>query len=240
MAGSGRQAGGRRRLNSAACVRRGRCRKPPPPTTWRLHVAWHVHVHAGVAVPAGTLSKLQHNPAPSRMRNPLAMRAGLVVGCARGPDGCLGMAVRSPASVVHPCFSQATKMLACEPRVLVVSRRVRDACRRVAECRSGGLGSGRKPVASMCVSNARPSCSLHVLRRVRVASIAYTSISIGDIASLVYVAEVEARGRGLSARKSCYREDFKLLSSSAKGVADKAFLSPPKESPLRPDISPSM
>ena len=175
MAGSGRQAGGRRRLNSAACVRRGRCRKPPPPTTWRLHVAWHVHVHAGVAVP-GTLSKLQHNPAPSRMRNPLAMRARLVVGCARGPDGCLGMAVRSPASVVHPCFSQATKMLACEPCVLVVSHPVRVACRRVAECRSGGLGSGRKPVASMCVSNARPSCSLHVLRRIRVASIAYTSI----------------------------------------------------------------
>ena len=143
-----------------------------------LHVAWHVHVHAGVAVPAGTLSKLQHNPAPSRMRNPLAMRARLVVGCARGPDGCLGMAVRSPASVVHPCFSQATKMLACEPCVLVVSHPVRVACRRVAECRSGGLGSGRKPVASMCVSNARPSCSLHVLRRARVASIAYTSIYI--------------------------------------------------------------
>ena len=67
-------------------------------------------------------------------------------------------------------------MLACEPRVLVVSRRVRDACRRVAECRSGGLGSGRKPVASMCVSNARPSCSLLVLRQVSVASIAYASI----------------------------------------------------------------
>ena len=155
----------------------------PPPTTWRLHVAWHVHVHAGVAVPAGTLSKLQHNPAPSasRMRNPLAMRARLVVGCARGPDGCLGMAVRSPASVVQPCFSQATKMLACEPCVLVVSHPVRVACRRVAECRSGGLGSGRKPVASMCVSNARPSCSLHVLRRVRVASIAYTSIYLSAI-----------------------------------------------------------
>ena len=37
MAGSGRQAGGRRRLNSAACVRRSRCRKPPPPTTCMLH-----------------------------------------------------------------------------------------------------------------------------------------------------------------------------------------------------------
>jgi hypothetical protein len=57
-----------------------------------------------------------------------------------------------PAAVVHPRPSQATKMLACVPvcRVLVVSRCVRDACRRVAECRSGWLGSGRKSVVSVC------------------------------------------------------------------------------------------
>ena len=65
-----------------------------PPSA--VHVPWHVHVHAGVAVP-GTLLNLQHSPAPSRVRNPHAMRVGVVVGRARGPDGfCLGMAV-------HPC-----------------------------------------------------------------------------------------------------------------------------------------
>ena len=127
-----------------------------PPSA--VHVPWHVHVHAGVAVP-GTLLNLQHSPAPSRVRNPHAMRVGVVVGRARGPDGlCLGMAV-------HPCCHCAPLSFASNKdvglrtpvcRVLVVSRCVRDACHRVAECRSGGLGSGRKPVLCQCVSNACP------------------------------------------------------------------------------------
>ena len=134
-----------------ACVR-FRCRKltPPRPPCRMLHV------HAGVAVP-GTLSKLQHSPAPSRVRNPHAMRVGVVAGRARGSDGlCLGMAV-------HPCCHCAPLSFASNKdvglrtpvcRVLVVSRCVRDACHRVAECRSGGLGSGRKPVVSVCVKRA--------------------------------------------------------------------------------------
>ena len=64
----------------------------------------------------------------------------------------LGYGCASPAAIVHPCPSQATKMLACEPicRVFVVSRCVRDACRCVADlaCR---LGSGRPQV---CVNRA--------------------------------------------------------------------------------------
>ena len=118
-----------------------------------------LHVHAGVAVP-GTLSKLQHSPAPSRVRNPHAMRVGVVAGRARGSDGlCLGMAV-------HPCCHCAPLSFASNKdvglrtpvcRVLVVSRCVRDACHRVAECRSGGLGSGRKPVVSVCVKRVSSS-----------------------------------------------------------------------------------
>jgi hypothetical protein len=78
-----------------------RCRKPALPPT--LHVAWHAHVHAGVAVP-GTLSKLQHSPASSRVRNPYAMRVRLVVGCAR-----LGLAVHSPCSRCAPLFLASNK-----------------------------------------------------------------------------------------------------------------------------------
>ena len=98
---SGRIVGSGRLCPSggATAAQFGMCTLPAvanltPPSA--VHVPWHVHVHAGVAVP-GTLLNLQHSPAPSRVRNPHAMRVGVVVGRARGPDGfCLGMAV-------HPC-----------------------------------------------------------------------------------------------------------------------------------------
>ena len=125
------------------------CTPPRPPCCMS-------HVHAGDAVP-GTLSNLQHSLAPSRARNPRAMRVSVVAGCARGPDG--------PAWVwlCVPCYRCAPLSLASNKDVglrtpvccvLVVSRCVRDACRCVAECRSGGLGSGRKPVVSVCVKRA--------------------------------------------------------------------------------------
>ena len=125
----------------------------PPPSM--LHVAcpcW--------CCSARYVVKLQRSPAPSRVRNPHAMRVGVVAGRARGSDGlCLGMAV-------HPCCHCAPLSFASNKdvglrtpvcRVLVVSRCVRDACHRVAECRSGGLGSGRKPVVSVCVKRVSSS-----------------------------------------------------------------------------------
>ena len=140
---------------SLACVRL-RCRKPAPLPPCPCCM---FHAHAGIAVP-GTLSKLQHSPASSRVRNPHAMRVGVAAGRVRGPDG--------PAWVwlCVPCYRCAPLSLASNKDVglrtpvccvLVVSRCVRDACRCVAECRSGGLGSGRKPVVSVCVKRVSSS-----------------------------------------------------------------------------------
>ena len=117
-----------------------RCRKPiqPPPI---LHVAWHGRVHAGVAVP-GTFVQTAAQPGPfSRAKSACHENS---FGCglrARPRWSCLGMAVHPPLPLCTKCSSQATNMLACEPPVVSVVSRVarvglRDASRRVAECRS--------------------------------------------------------------------------------------------------------
>ena len=90
-----------------ACVR-FRCRKtyPPRPPCRMLHV------HAGVAVP-GTLSKLQHSPAPSRVRNPHAMRVGVVAGRARGSDARWSLLGYSCASLLPLCTPVLRKQQRC-------------------------------------------------------------------------------------------------------------------------------
>ena len=55
------------------------------------------------------LFKLQHSLAPSRVRNPHAMRVRSVVGCARGPDGLAGYGCASPAAIVHQVFFASNK-----------------------------------------------------------------------------------------------------------------------------------
>ena len=142
-----------------------RCRKPALPPT--LHVAWHAHVHAGVAVP-GTLSKLQHSPASSRVRNPYAMRVRSVVGCARSPDGCFWVWLCiPPCSRCAPLFLASNKdvgfvnlyavFLWCLVGVCRPARCV-SSCRRVSQfvCDDGWFSAVgvRSPVA---VSNVLPT-----------------------------------------------------------------------------------
>ena len=55
------------------------------------------------------LFKLHHSLAPSRVRNPHAMRVRSVVGCARGPDGLAGYGCASPAAIVHQMFFASNK-----------------------------------------------------------------------------------------------------------------------------------
>ena len=83
------------------------CTPPRPPCCMS-------HVHAGDAVP-GTLSNLQHSLAPSRARNPRAMRVDVVAGGACSPDGsCLGM-------TVHPLLPLCTLVLRKQQRCWLVN-----------------------------------------------------------------------------------------------------------------------
>ena len=132
-----------------------------PPSA--VHVPWHVHVHAGVAVP-GTLLNLQHSPAPSRVRNPHAMRL------IESWRGCGPRAWARWFLLGYGCASLlplCTLVLRKQQRCWLVYRSTvflwclvaceMHACRCVAVCRSGGLGSGRKPVVSVCVKRASSS-----------------------------------------------------------------------------------
>jgi hypothetical protein len=124
----------------------------PPPSM--LHVAcpcW--------CCSARYVVKLQRSPAPSRVRNPHAMRVGVVVARA-APMVFAWVWLCIPCCRCAPLSLASNKDVGLRTpvcRVLVVSRCVRDACRCVAECRSGGLGSGRKPVVSVCVKRVSSS-----------------------------------------------------------------------------------
>ena len=158
-----------------------RCRKPIPPHHI-LHVAWHGRVHAGVAVP-GTFVQTASQPGPFSRAKSACHESSFGCGLRARPRwSCLGMAVHPPLPLCTKCSSQATNMLACEPPVVsVVSRggRVgpRDACRRVAECRSlsattvsvARLGSVRAVAVSNVLPTQRPLRCPLVLRDAVVA-----------------------------------------------------------------------
>ena len=108
----------------------------PPPSM--LHVAcpcW--------CCSARYVVKLQRSPAPSRVRNPHAMRVGVVVGRARGPDGlCLGMAVHPllPLCAFVPRKQQRCWLAnTCLPCSCGVSLRARcvSLCRRMSQWWAG-------------------------------------------------------------------------------------------------------
>ena len=109
----------------------------PPPCM--LHGM--VRVHAGVAVP-GTFVQTAAQPGPFSRAKSACHESSFGCGLRARPRwSCRGMAVHPPLPLCTKCSSQATDMLACEPPVVSVVSRVarvglRDACRRVAECRS--------------------------------------------------------------------------------------------------------
>ena len=103
--GSARQVGGRRRDSDCMCMPAVANLYPPP------HIACCMARYGSMlALQCQVrLFKLQHSLAPSRVRNPHAMRVRSVVGCARGPDGLAGYGCASPAAIVHQVFFASNK-----------------------------------------------------------------------------------------------------------------------------------
>ena len=158
--------GGWRRDSDCMCMMAVANLYSPPPYCM-LHGM--VRVHAGVAVP-GTFVQTAAQPGPFSRAKSACHESSFCCGLRARPRwSCWVRAVHPPLPLCTKCSSQATNMLACEPPVVsVVSRGarvgLRDACRRVAECRSlsamtvsvARSGSGALLLCQTCCQHSGP------------------------------------------------------------------------------------